>query len=200
MYCIVGLGNPGKQYQTTRHNAGFLVIDRLAETYGVAINQRDFQSRCGLWLYSGQKILLLKPQTFMNLSGEAVRAAVNFYKIPRERLLVIYDEMDLPLGSLRFRPNGSAGGHRGMGSIIEALGDQSIPRLRVGIGRPGSERPAVVDYVLTPFSTQERSVLDPMLDMAAKAAVSFVEHGAAYTMNHYNISPRPAAERIESGE
>ncbi len=200
MYCIVGLGNPGKQYHVTRHNAGFLVIDRLAETFGVAINQRDFQSLGGLWLHSGQKILLLKPQTFMNLSGEAVRSAVNFYKIPRERLLVIYDEMDLPLGSLRFRLNGSAGGHRGMGSIIAALGgDQSIPRLRVGIGRPGPERPAVVDYVLTPFSSQERSVLDPMLDTAAKAAVSFVESGAAYTMNHYNISPRPA-ERIESGE
>ncbi len=188
MYCIVGLGNPGHEYHETRHNAGFLVVDRIADECGATINRSDFRSLYCKVNYQGYDILLVKPQTYMNLSGEAVAAITAYYKVNPDHVLVIYDDLDLPLGGLRFRQAGSAGGHKGLTSIINILKTQAIPRLRVGIGRPPAPIP-VVDYVLTKFTKLERPVVEGIVSKGAQAGLAFVTHGVNYTMNHFNITP-----------
>lgn len=191
MYGIIGLGNPGAEYSQTRHNAGFLVIDEVAEKLGVSITRSGFQSRYGSGHYDGQPFLLVKPQTFMNLSGQAVKQVIDYYKMDLSQIMIIYDDMDLPPGGLRFRTSGSDGGHKGMRSIIQSLQTGEFARLRLGIGRP-PQGVTVIDYVLTRFSDQEGPLVGEMIQKAGEAVKAFISLGATYTMNHYNITPKDA--------
>lgn len=188
MYCLAGLGNPGSQYELTRHNAGFLVIDKIAEQHTVPVQKKGFKSLYGEIIIGGHKVLLVKPQTYMNLSGEAIHQAIRYFNIPMENILIIYDDMDIPPGIIRIRLSGSSGGHKGLGSVINTLGSVNLPRLKIGIGRPERDV-SVIDYVLTPFSKEERSVIEPALIRGAQAAVSFIIEGSQYVMNHFNQKP-----------
>lgn len=187
MFCLIGLGNPGRQYSQTRHNAGFLVIDRIAEEANLQLDQQGFQSVYGKGLLNGKQVFLVKPQTFMNLSGEAVGPFIKYYRIPLEQVLIIYDDLDLPLGMIRIRLSGSAGGHNGLSSVLTAIGDQTVPRLRVGIGRPADGR--VIDYVLSAFSGAEFNEFKASINRAAQAGISFVTEGAQAAMNRFNRNP-----------
>lgn len=187
MFCLIGLGNPSRQYSQTRHNAGFLVIDRIAEEANLQLDQQGFQSVYGKGLLNGKQVFLVKPQTFMNLSGEAVGPFIKYYRIPLEQVLIIYDDLDLPLGMIRIRLSGSAGGHNGLSSVLTAIGDQTVPRLRVGIGRPADGR--VIDYVLSAFSGAELNEFKASINRAAQAGISFVTEGAQAAMNRFNRNP-----------
>ena len=189
-YLLVGLGNPGREYSDTRHNVGFMSVDRLAERLGVTFTRTQSKALLTDARYQGVRIYLAKPQTYMNLSGQAVGALVKFYKIPLENLLVLYDDVDLPFDTLRLRPKGGSAGHKGMRSIIQQLGTQEFPRLRLGVGRSFGSRQAA-DYVLKPFSRQESEFLPAYLDRAADAALAFVTEGIQPAMTIYN--------RVESG-
>lgn len=186
MYLIAGLGNPGREYENTRHNAGFASIDRLAEKNHISIDMKKFQALCGTGYIGGQKVLLLKPQTYMNLSGESLRAACDFFKIdPEQELIVIYDDISLAPGQLRIRAKGSAGGHNGIKSIISHLGTQVFLRVKVGVG----EKPQgwdLADYVLGHFSKEEQQVMQESFDRAADAAVALLSEEVQQVMNEYN--------------
>ncbi len=186
MYLIAGLGNPGKEYADTRHNAGFCSIDRLAQKSGIEIDTRKFHGLVGSGYIEGQKVLLLKPQTYMNLSGESIRAACDFYKLdPESELIVIYDDISLEPGQLRIRKKGSAGGHNGIKSIISHLGTQNFLRVKVGVG----EKPKgwdLADYVLGHFSKGEMEEMDPAFDRAAQAAAALLTEDVERVMNEYN--------------
>lgn len=188
MYCIIGLGNPGKKYSKTRHNSGFMVVEKLSSQLGASF-KKGFQSEYTQVLHNREKVLLIKPQTFMNLSGEAVLEIVNYFKITPDEILVIYDELDLPLGGLRFRVSGSAGGHKGLTSIIRLLQTDKIARLRLGIGRP-PERMPVPDYVLTGFSGAEERIFTDVVSKAAEAALAWIDKGSDYVMNNFNVTPK----------
>jgi len=185
VYIIAGLGNPGRVYEGTRHNVGFTTLDLIADSLGVKINKVKFKGLLGEAAYEGNKILLLKPHTYMNLSGESVKDAVNFYKIPLENLIVIYDDMDLPVGRIRIRPEGSAGGHHGMESIIYQLGSEKFPRVRIGIGHP-SDSQDTVNHVLGRFYGEEAEKIKAVIETAAKAALLIVTEGVDKAMNKYN--------------
>ena len=185
MYIIVGLGNPSKQYEGTRHNAGFMTLDVLADRYNIDISEKKHKALCGKGVIEGNKVVLLKPQTFMNLSGESVRAAADFYKVAPEEIIVIYDDISLEPGQLRVRKKGSAGGHNGMKNIIAHLGTQDFPRIRVGVG----EKPAgmdLADYVLGRFSKGERELLEEAFKEVARAAVAILCDGIESAMNQFN--------------
>ena len=182
--CLVGLGNPGRQYLQTRHNAGFLVIDRIANEVNIELDTKGFRSFYGKGSINNQPVILVKPQTFMNLSGEAAAPIINYYRVPLNQVLIIYDDLDLQLGMIRIRLSGSAGGHNGLTSVLSSIGSQNVPRLRVGIGRPNSE--TVVDYVLTAFTGQQMETFKASILKAAEAAISFVTEGPQYAMNHFN--------------
>lgn len=186
MYLIAGLGNPGREYENTRHNAGFASIDRLAEKNHISIDMKKFQALCGTGHIGGQKVLLLKPQTYMNLSGESLRAACDFFKIdPEQELIVIYDDISLAPGQLRIRAKGSAGGHNGIKSIISHLGTQVFLRVKVGVG----EKPQgwdLADYVLGHFSKEEQQVMQESFDRAADAAAALLSEEVQQVMNEYN--------------
>lgn len=184
LYLLVGLGNPGLKYKLTRHNAGFLVIDQIVKNYSINLDKKGFHCFYGKGRIGDREFLLAKPQTFMNLSGEAVAALVNYFKIGLDRILIISDDMDLPLGAIRLKLAGSSGGHKGLASIIDRMGTNQIPRLRVGIGKPQDLE--VIDFVLTPFMESELSLLQSVVMKGAEAAVSFVTEGPEFTMNHYN--------------
>ncbi|HEY8464088.1 MAG TPA: aminoacyl-tRNA hydrolase [Bacillota bacterium] len=184
MFCLVGLGNPGPQYEYTRHNAGFLVINRIISELNVATRNSN-QSIVGKLNYQGRDVLLVKPQTFMNCSGRAVREIVNYYRIDLGQLLVIHDDLDLKLGTIRLRCSGSSGGHRGLGSIIDYLQTDQICRLKLGIGRPGTGW-EVADYVLAPVEESEQELFMQAVNRAAEAALDFVVHGPLHTMNNFN--------------
>ena len=184
MYIIAGLGNPGKKYENTRHNLGFITIDRLAEKLKVKVNKMKFKSLIGETIIGGEKVILLKPQTFMNNSGEAIREAVNFYKLSTENLLVIYDDVDIPTGKIRIRHSGSGGTHNGMKSIIYLLEDDQFPRIRIGIG--SESKGDLVDYVLGGFKKEEVAPLEEACDRAVSAAICYVENGIDIAMNRYN--------------
>jgi PTH1 family peptidyl-tRNA hydrolase len=186
MKLIAGLGNPGREYARTRHNAGFMVIDRLAGGMGVAVGKRMFKALTGQGRVNGVKIILVKPQTYMNLSGEAVGALLNWYKLSPADLIVIYDDLDLPAGKLRLRPGGGAGGHRGVMSVIGSLGTENFTRIRVGIGRPAEADIASVDYVLGRPGTDEAEEMEKALELAAEAARCVVLEGVEQAMNRYN--------------
>ncbi|NMC53865.1 MAG: aminoacyl-tRNA hydrolase [Chloroflexi bacterium] len=184
-YLLVGLGNPGREYKENRHNIGFMLIDRLCEKWGVRMSRMQNKALVASTLQGGRKILLAKPQTFMNLSGQAVAPLLKFYKVPLENLLVVHDDLDIPYGTLRIRPGGGPGGQKGVGSIIQLLGTQQFPRLRLGIGRPPGQMDAAA-YVLQDFGAGDQEVLKMVLDRAADAAVMFVEKGLNPAMNWFN--------------
>ena len=186
MFVIVGLGNPTAQYEGTRHNAGFDVIDVLAEKYNISVDARKCRGFCGKGVIAGQKVLLVKPQTYMNLSGESVGGIVNYYKIdPESDLLVIYDDISLDVGQLRIRKKGSAGGHNGIKSIIAHLGTTVFPRIKVGVG----EKPKnydLADYVLGHFSKQERELMEEGYEHASDAVEQIVQGEIEAAMNVFN--------------
>ena len=198
MKIIAGLGNPTDQYKGTRHNVGFMAIDRIAEENRIAINQHKFKAMVGLGFIGGERVLLVKPLTYMNLSGESIRPAVDFYKVDMEDILVIYDDISLDPGMVRIRKKGSAGGHNGMKSIIKHLGGDTFPRIRVGIG--GERHPGMdlADYVLGHFSKEEQELLDTALDNVTKAAELIVQGDIAEAMNKYSVGKKKRKKEKEA--
>ena len=184
-WLIVGLGNPGQKYEKTRHNMGFLTVDLLAEQKGVKLNKVKFKSAYNILTFAGAKCLVMKPQTYMNLSVEAVREAVQFYKLPADHVLVIYDDVSLPVGKLRVRPTGSAGGHNGIKNIIAHLGTQDFPRIKIGTGAPGQDGD-MIDWVIGVPSQADRKILVESFEKAIQAAECIIAHGCQKAMNDFN--------------
>ena len=185
VFLIVGLGNPGREYRLTRHNIGFMCLDRLGDRLGTAFTRVESRALVAKAAYESSRLILAKPQTYMNLSGQAVSALARFYKVPLEHLLVAYDDVDLPLGMLRLRPGGGSAGQKGMQSIIERLGSQDFPRMRLGIGRPPGRMDAA-SYVLQEFHPAEQELLSLTLDRAAEAILTFITEDLVTAMNRYN--------------
>lgn len=181
---VVGLGNPGSEHAGTRHNMGFLVLDEVARRLGVERVKPAHRGLLAEAAHAGRRLLLLWPQTYMNLSGESVRAAASYYKLPPDSILVVYDDLDLAFGRIRVRESGSAGGHNGVKSVIAALGTQQFPRIRVGISRPAHS--GAVNYVLGRWSPEERAELPRVIDRAASALLGTVEDGVVAAMNQFN--------------
>jgi len=181
---IVGLGNPGRKYAHNRHNVGFECLDRLAQAHGLSFTRRRTKTSLSLGKIADVRVVLARPLTYMNLSGQAVRPLVSFYKLSLEDILVIHDDLDLPLGTTRLRPEGGSGGHKGMRSIIEALGSQAFPRLRVGIGRPPGND--AVSYVLSDFTADEQITLESVYERMVAAVELFLREGIEAAMNAYN--------------
>lgn len=187
MKLIVGLGNPGKEYSGSRHNVGFRCVTHLAKLHGIAFNRQQCRAKVGVGTIEGVDVVLAKPRTFMNASGESVRLLVQRFKVPLEDILIIHDDMDLPVGKIRLRERGSSGGHRGIESIISCLGSQDFPRIRIGVGRPaGEEDDEVINHVLGAFSSQERSIIDEVVPKVAEAVRCVLTEGLAAAMNKYN--------------
>jgi len=192
MKLIVGLGNPGKTYAHNRHNAGFRCLNYFARLHSIRFDRRQCQARVGIGEVRGEKLLLAKPQTFVNLSGQAVAGLVRKHKIPLSDLLVIYDDLDLSLGKIRLRQSGSSGGHKGMNSIISALGSEDFPRIRVGIGRPPQteeqsiSEDAIVNYVLSDFSPQEEAIIKPVIAAVSEAIDCFLSQDIEIAMSKFN--------------
>lgn len=184
-YLIAGLGNPGREYLGNRHNVGFMALDRLANSLQVSFSRLESRALVTKADYQESRLILAKPQTYMNLSGQAVGALLRFYKVPLEQLLIIYDDVDLPFGALRMRPGGGSAGQKGMASIIERIGSQDLPRLRIGVGRPPGRMDAAA-YVLQDFSRQESEELVHILDKAVEAILTFVKDGITEAMNKFN--------------
>jgi len=184
MKLIVGLGNPGKEYEKTRHNAGFMAIDKLAEMIDVSFTQKQFNALIGTAMIKGEKIMLMKPETYMNLSGEAVSSAVRYYKIDTQDILVLHDDLDLPVGKIRIRYQGSSGGQKGLKNIIDLLGTQDIKRIRIGIGKDPII--PIVDYVLGKIPKEQEETFNESLDKAAKAARASLVLNFQDVMNRYN--------------
>lgn len=184
-YLIVGLGNPGREYRQNRHNVGFMLLDHLAERLKARFTRMESKALVTKADYQERRLVLAKPQTFMNLSGQAAGALQRYYKVPLDNLLVIYDDVDLPLGTLRLRPDGGSAGQKGMASIIERLGTQKFSRLRIGIGRPPGRMEAA-GYVLQDFSKSELETLQPSLERGVEAVLVFVTKGLVTAMNQYN--------------
>ncbi|MGE5138144.1 MAG: aminoacyl-tRNA hydrolase [Rudaea sp.] len=181
---IVGLGNPGVGLAGSRHNAGFMVVERFAEGHGISFSRRRFSALLGEGAVRESRLLLAKPQTYMNLSGKAVSKLVSFFRVPVHDIIVVYDDLDLPLGRIRLRARGSAGGHHGMESIISTLGTSDFARLRVGIGRPGTKED--IDHVLGRFSSAEQQELDEAIDRAEAALDTWLAEGIETAMNRFN--------------
>ena len=185
MYIIIGLGNPGEKYEHTRHNVGFEVIDILADRIGIHVEEKKHKGLCGRGVLEGQKVVLVKPQTFMNLSGECVRAVADFYKVAEDEIIVVYDDISLEPGRLRVRSKGSAGGHNGIKNIIAHLGTQEFPRVKVGIG----EKPKgmdLADYVLSHFGKEEWERMEEAFQDAADAVAVMISQGTDAAMNQFN--------------
>ena len=186
MFVIVGLGNPGKKYENTRHNVGFMAIDALAEKYGISVTEKKHKALCGTGVIEGVKVMLVKPQTFMNLSGESVGDVINFYKLdPEEEMLVIYDDISLAPGNIRIRRKGSAGGHNGIKSLISHLGTQGFMRIKIGVG----EKPSgwdLADYVLGHFTEEDISKIKEIMPDVISAAGLMAQGDVAKAMNDFN--------------
>lgn len=185
MYCIVGLGNPGLKYENTRHNAGFLTIDYLANKFGIDVKKSKFKSLYGQGVISGQKVMLVKPQTYMNNSGEAVREIKNFYKFDIDKLIVIYDDIDIEFGTIRIRKKGSAGTHNGMKSIIYQIQDDKFPRIKIAVGK----KPVYMDlanFVLSGFTEKEAEVIREEIKLAADSIETMIESSIDMSMNKFN--------------
>lgn len=183
MFLIVGLGNPGKEYENTRHNIGFDAIDEIAQNFNIELNKKKFKGVCGEGFIGGEKVILLKPSTFMNLSGESVREVLDFYKLTEEEVLVIYDDISLDVGKIRIREKGSAGGHNGIKSIISHMGTDVFSRIKIGVGQPKGD---LVNHVLGKFSKEERSDLDEVIVAVVKAAKVIVNNDTKEAMNKFN--------------
>ena len=187
-WLIVGLGNPGKEYERTRHNTGFRALDVLAEKLGCRIDKAKFQGLYGQTTYNGTKLLLLKPLTYMNLSGRSVLQISAYFHVPPQKIIVLFDDISLVPGRLRIRADGSAGGHNGIKSIIAEVGSQSFPRVKIGVGAKPNPDYDLADWVLSTFSSQEEKALISALDRAADAALCIIDHGVPEAANHYNGS------------
>lgn len=185
-WLVVFLGNPGLKYECTRHNAGFMTADALAKEKGIKINRSRFKALTATVDMGGESVLLMKPQTYMNLSGEAVIQAVKFYKIAPENVIVVSDEMSLPIGKLRIRTKGSAGGHNGLKNIIAHLGTDSFPRIRIGVGAPPHPDYDVADWVLSVFRNKDAEEMAEAVKRAAEAVECYVLHGPERAMNRFN--------------
>lgn len=186
MYIVVGLGNPGRRYAKTRHNMGFRAIDKLAADHSIKVGASRFNSLIGEGMISGEKVILVKPQTFMNLSGEAVIQVFNYYKLPEEHLIVVYDDLDLPLGSLRIRKSGGPGTHNGMRSVVSLLGFTGFPRVRLGIGNRKIDED-IVDHVIGKVPKDEQALLNELVNEGARAVKDIIEFGVEKAMNFNNI-------------
>ena len=186
-YLLVGLGNPGREYRDSRHNVGFMLVDRIAVRLGARGMKVQSKAIVTTAMYEDRKLILAKPQTYMNLSGQSVQGLIHFYKLPLANVLIAHDDLDIPFGTILVRPGGGPGGQRGMASTIEQLGTKDFPRLRIGIGRPpGRMDPSA--YVLQDFTRDEMKILSEILDRAADAALEFVVNGLDKAMNKYNGS------------
>lgn len=185
IFLIIGLGNPGSKFDNTRHNAGFDAIDYLSYKYGIKLSKIGFKAVYGEGQIEGSRVILVKPQTFMNLSGESVRDIVAWYKIPLERVIIIYDDIDLELGKIRVRPKGSSGSHNGMKSVIYQLQADNFPRIRIGIGRP-PEKWDLADFVLSKFSIEDRDTINQSIERAVEAVVAIMKNGIEKAMSSYN--------------
>ena len=185
MKLIVGLGNPGKEYATSRHNIGFLVINQLAREKGIALTERKFKSRWGKGILLGHKVILAKPHTYMNLSGEAVNAIAHFYKIAAQDIIVVHDDLDIAFGSLKIKTKGGSGGHHGIDSIISSLKDNSFTRVRVGIGRPHPGKDNV-DFVLSSFTKAEAGTLKHIINEAHSCLGMLITHDPEFAMNRFH--------------
>ena len=198
MFIIAGLGNPGRKYENTRHNMGFIAVDLLAEKYGIKVDKIKFKALVGEGRIAGQKVLLVKPQTYMNLSGESIREVMSFYKEDIENLIVIYDDIDIPTGTIRLRKKGSAGTHNGMRNIVYLLADDGFPRIRVGIG--SDKKVDLINYVTSGVTKGEKELLEGALLKAADAAAAIVEKGIEKAMNEYNVKPKKEKEKKAAAE
>ena len=191
-FLVVGLGNPGREYRETRHNVGFMVIDQLCKEMGISMSRVQAKALVGLGTLEGQRVVLAKPQTFMNLSGQAIGGLMRFYKVPLNQLIVAHDDLDLPLGTIRVRPGGGSAGQKGVASTIQQLGTQEFARLRFGIGRPpGQMDPSA--YVLQRFSNAELETLNLVLELTVAVVRTFIREGITAAMNQYNGSGRSSS-------
>ena len=196
MYVIAGLGNPGKKYENTRHNMGFITVDQLAIKHDIKVDKLKFKALVGEGRIAGQKVLLVKPQTYMNLSGESIRQVMHFYKLDPEKLIVIYDDIDIELGALRIRKFGSAGTHNGMKSVVYQLQSDRFPRIRIGIG--SQKKGDLVDFVIGGFSKEEVPVLEETVTKAVSAIECILEEDVDIAMHRYNTKKaRPKKEEHE---
>ncbi len=195
MLVIAGLGNPGRKYENTKHNMGFLVLDAFAEKNGIKIRKIKHKALTGEGIIAGQKVLLVKPQTYMNLSGESLREVVQYYGVEPEELMVVYDDVDIPMGSIRLRKKGSAGSHNGMKSIIYQLQVDDFPRLRVGIGT--EKKGDMIDFVLTGFSKEEAAKIREAVGTSVSALECWIERGIDIAMNEYNPKKKPKKPKEE---
>lgn len=195
MFVIVGLGNPGRKYENTKHNMGFLTIDAFAEKHGIKVNRIKHKALVGEGFAAGKKIMLVKPQTYMNLSGQSVREIVNYYGVEPEELMVIYDDVDIPMGSIRIRKKGSAGTHNGMKSIIYDLQFDDFPRLRIGIGK--EHREDMVDFVMSGFAADEKKKIQEAIDNSVSALGAWLEKGIDIAMGEYNTKKAPKQKKLQ---
>ncbi len=191
-WLIVGLGNPGREYQRTRHNVGFLLVEALGQHWGLSFSRQKARAEIAEGTAHGERVILAKPQTYMNQSGESVRGLQKLYNVETDHILIMYDEMDLPFGRLRMRDRGSSGGHRGMGSVIDHLHTDAIARLRVGVSRPPPDLDPI-DYVLKPFSADEQRELPAIFERATSGLETLLRDGITAAMNAVNTTPKPAA-------
>ncbi|PKM85292.1 MAG: aminoacyl-tRNA hydrolase [Firmicutes bacterium HGW-Firmicutes-11] len=192
MYVIVGLGNPGRRYENTRHNVGFLTVDLLGEKHGIKVNKLKHKALIGEGTISGHKVLLVKPQTYMNLSGQSVREVVAYYKIAPEELIVVYDDIDLPVGRMRIRESGSAGTHNGMRSIIYDLQFDDFPRVRIGIG--GERKMHLADFVTGGFRREEKAIIEQIITRAVESLECILSSGIGRAMNEFNAKTKDPEE------
>ena len=183
MYLIVGLGNPEEDYSNTRHNMGFDTVNKIGIEYNIEINKKKFKGLCGTGMIEGEKVILLKPQTFMNLSGESIKEVVDFYKIENCDIIVIYDDMDIDLGTIKIRKKGNPGSHNGMKSVVKFLGTD-FPRIRIGIGKPNDND--FIKYVIGPIPEEEKEILDKSTSIAKNAVIEIIKSGVDNAMNKFN--------------
>ena len=193
MYLIVGLGNPESEYAKTRHNMGFCVINKLANQFQIDMTKTKFNSLYGTGIINGEKVVLLKPQTYMNLSGEAVKAFWDYYKLDLKDLVVIYDDIEIEKGTIRIRKKGSSGNHNGMKSIISNLQSEEFTRIRVGIGRPEHQND-MINYVIGKISDEEQERLEPGIEMAKEATIELIKSGVDIAMNKFNTKTKKEEE------
>lgn len=185
MYLIVGLGNPEEKYSNTRHNMGFNTINKLSKQYGIEINKNNFKGLYGTGIIENQKVILLKPQTFMNLSGESIKETINFYKIDKKQLIIIYDDIDIEPGIIKIRKTGGPGTHNGMKSVIQNISTKDFTRIRVGIGEP-KHKNDLINYVIGNIPEEEREILDKATTLAKDAIIEIIKNGVDNAMNKYN--------------
>ena len=195
MYVIVGLGNPGRKYENTKHNVGFVTIDRLSEKYQIKVNKIKHKALIGEGIIEGKKVMLVKPQTYMNLSGESLREIVSYYDVEPEHLLVIYDDVDIDMGALRIRKKGSAGTHNGMRSVIYQLQFDDFPRIRIGIGK--ASKGDMIHYVISGFVGEDRIQIEKAIDQAVSAVGTWLSKGIDLAMSEYNTKKAAAGDKHE---